>query len=65
MFKVTIIILGLFLSFVILNFNTVLTSILDATGVAGLAVGFVLQGTLHNTFAGTIISFIPKLQIGD
>lgn len=64
-FKVAIILLGLFLSLGILNLNTVLTSILGAAGVVGLAVGFALQGTLHNTFAGVIISFIPKLQIGD
>ncbi|WP_019038807.1 mechanosensitive ion channel family protein [Psychroflexus tropicus] len=64
-FKVLIIALGLFLSLGILNLNTVLTSILGAAGVVGLAVGFALQGTLHNTFAGVIISFIPKLQIGD
>ncbi|GAA0760020.1 mechanosensitive ion channel family protein [Psychroflexus lacisalsi] len=64
-FKVFIIGLGLFLSLGILNLNTVLTSILGAAGVIGLAVGFALQGTLHNTFAGVIISFIPKLQIGD
>ncbi|MBZ9786665.1 mechanosensitive ion channel family protein [Psychroflexus sp. CAK57W] len=64
-FKVSIIGLGIFLSLGILNLNTVLTSILGAAGVVGLAVGFALQGTLHNTFAGVIISFIPKLQIGD
>jgi len=64
-FKVIIIALGLFLSLGIMNLNTVLTSILGAAGVVGLAVGFALQGTLHNTFAGVIISFIPKLQIGD
>lgn len=64
-FKVVIIAIGIFLSLGILNLNTVLTSILGAAGVVGLAVGFALQGTLHNTFAGVIISFIPKLQIGD
>jgi len=52
------------LSLGILNLTTVLTSILGTAGVPGLAVGFALQGTLHNTFAGTIISFIPKLVIG-
>jgi len=64
-FEVIIIGIGIFLSLGILNLNTVLTSILGAAGVVGLAVGFALQGTLHNTFAGVIISFIPKLQIGD
>lgn len=64
-YKAVIILVGMFLALGILNLNTVLTSILGAAGVVGLAVGFALQGTLHNTFAGVIISFIPKLQIGD
>ncbi|MFN2261814.1 MAG: mechanosensitive ion channel family protein [Psychroflexus sp.] len=64
-YKVVIVLVGMFLALGILNLNTVLTSILGAAGVVGLAVGFALQGTLHNTFAGVIISFIPKLQIGD
>lgn len=64
-FRVVIISLGIFLALGILNLNSVLTTILGAAGVLGLAVGFALQGTLHNTFSGIIISFIPKLQIGD
>lgn len=64
-FRVIIISLGIFLALGILNLDSVLTTILGAAGVVGLAVGFALQGTLHNTFAGVIISFIPKLQIGD
>lgn len=64
-FRVIIISFGIFLSLGILNLNSVLTTILGAAGVLGLAVGFALQGTLHNTFSGIIISFIPKLQIGD
>ncbi|NEV94365.1 mechanosensitive ion channel family protein [Psychroflexus sp. YR1-1] len=64
-FKVVIISLGIFISLGILNLNSVLTTVLGAAGVLGLAVGFALQGTLHNTFSGIIISFIPKLQIGD
>lgn len=64
-FRVVIISLGIFISLGILNLNSVLTTVLGAAGVLGLAVGFALQGTLHNTFSGIIISFIPKLQIGD
>jgi small conductance mechanosensitive channel len=60
-FRVVIISLGIFLALGILNLNSVLTTILGAAGVLGLAVGFALQGTLHNTFSGIIISFIPKL----
>lgn len=64
-FRVVIISFGIFISLGILNLNSVLTTVLGAAGVLGLAVGFALQGTLHNTFSGIIISFIPKLQIGD
>lgn len=64
-FRVVIISFGIFLALGILNLNSFLTTILGAAGVLGLAVGFALQGTLHNTFSGIIISFIPKLQIGD
>ena len=64
-FKLIVISLGVFSALAVLNLDTVLTSVLGAAGVVGLAVGFALQGTLHNTFAGVIISFIPKLQIGD
>jgi small conductance mechanosensitive channel len=64
-FKLIVISIGVFSALAVLNLDTVLTSVLGAAGVVGLAVGFALQGTLHNTFAGVIISFIPKLQIGD
>lgn len=64
-YKTVIILLGFFVALGILNLSTVLTSVLGAAGVVGLAVGLALQGTLNNTFSGVILSFIPKIQIGD
>lgn len=63
--KVTIILIGFFIALGILDLSTILTSVLGAAGVAGLAIGLALQGTLNNTFSGVIISFIPRIQIGD
>ncbi|MCH8534694.1 MAG: mechanosensitive ion channel family protein [Flavobacteriaceae bacterium] len=63
--KVTVIMVGFFVALGILNLNTVLTSVLGAAGVVGLAVGLALQGTLNNTFSGVVLSFQPRIQIGD
>jgi small conductance mechanosensitive channel len=63
--KVSVILIGFFIALGILDLSKVLTSVLGAAGVAGLAIGLALQGTLNNTFAGVIISFIPRIQIGD
>ena len=63
--KAIIILLGFFFALGLLNLNTVLTSILGAAGVVGLAIGLALQGTLNNTFSGVILSFLPEIQIGD
>jgi len=64
-YKTVFILIGFFVGLGILNLSTVLTSVLGAAGVVGLAVGLALQGTLNNTFSGVILSFIPKIQIGD
>ncbi|MGM0635179.1 MAG: mechanosensitive ion channel family protein [Bacteroidota bacterium] len=64
-FRVIIVLIGFFLALGILNLDKVLTSILGAAGVLGLAIGLALQGTLNNTFSGVILSFLPKIQIGD
>ncbi len=64
-YKAIIILVGFFITLGILNLSSVLTAVLGAAGVAGLAVGLALQGTLNNTFSGVILSFIPKIQIGD
>lgn len=64
-YKAIVILIGFFIALGILNLSTVLTSVLGAAGVIGLAVGLALQGTLTNTFSGVVLSFIPKIQIGD
>jgi len=64
-YKALIILIGFFIALGILNLSTVLTSVLGAAGVAGIAVGLALQGTLNNTFSGVALSVMPKIQIGD
>lgn len=64
-YKFLIIIIGFFIALSILNLSAAVTSLLGAAGVAGLAIGLALQGTLNNTFSGLILSFIPNIQIGD
>lgn len=63
-FIITVLI-GFFTALAILDLDKVLTSVLAGAGVAGLAIGLALQGTLHNTFSGFILSFLPNIQIGD
>lgn len=64
-YKAIIILIGFFIALGIMDLSTVLTSVLGAAGVVGLAVGLALQGTLNNTFSGVVLSFMPKIQIGD
>ncbi len=64
-YKAVIILIGFFIALGIMDLSTVLTSVLGAAGVVGLAVGLALQGTLNNTFSGVVLSFMPKIQIGD
>ncbi|TQD39387.1 mechanosensitive ion channel family protein [Haloflavibacter putidus] len=63
--KVIIIGIGFFVALDILNLDKMLTSVLGAAGVLGLAVGFAVQGTLNNTVSGIILSFLPEIRIGD
>lgn len=63
--KAIVVLIGFFIALGLLNLDTVLTSVLGAAGVVGLAIGLALQGTLNNTFSGLILSFLPELQIGD
>src|SRR6056300_318911 len=62
---VIVVLTGLFLALGIMNLSKMLTSLLAGAGVAGLAVGLALQGTLSNTFAGIVLSFRKKIQIGN
>ena len=57
--------LGFLLALGILNLDTALKSILAGAGVAGLAVGLALQGTLSNTFSGMYLAVKDILNIGD
>lgn len=57
--------LGLVLALNVLNLNDVLTSILAGAGVAGLAVGLALQGTLANTFSGIFLAIRDVISVGD
>lgn len=60
-----ILLVGFFVFLGILQLDKVLTSVLAGAGVMGLAIGFALQGTLSNTASGFMLSFQPKVRIGD
>lgn len=62
---VVVVALGLFMALGVMNLGKALTSLLAGAGVVGLAIGLALQGTLANTFAGLILSFRKKIQIGN
>ncbi len=62
---IVIVLIGFFSALAILDLDKVLTSVLAGAGVVGLAIGLALQGTLHNTFSGFILSFLPNIRIGD
>lgn len=62
---VIVVLAGLFLALGIMNLNKALTSLIAGAGVAGLAIGLALQGTLSNTISGIILSFRKKIQIGN
>lgn len=63
--SVVVVLAGLFLALGILNLGKTLTSLLAGAGVAGLAIGLALQGTLSNTFAGIVLSFRKRIRIGN
>jgi small conductance mechanosensitive channel len=60
-----ILITGFFIALAIMDLDQALTSMLAGAGVAALAVGLALQGTLSNTFSGIMLSFLPNIKIGD
>lgn len=64
---VSIIVVSVFLMFAlnILSLDNMLKTVLAGAGVAGLAIGLALQGTLSNTFSGVALSFVKDLSIGD
>lgn len=61
---VVVVLAGLFLALGIMDLSKTLTSLLAGAGVAGLAIGLALQGTLSNTVAGIALSFRKKIEIG-
>lgn len=56
---------GFFIALGIMDLDKALTSLLAGAGVVALAIGLALQGTLSNTFSGIMLSFLPKIKIGD
>jgi small conductance mechanosensitive channel len=63
--SLVVITLGFLLALGVLNLDTVLKSILAGAGVAGLAIGLALQGTLSNTFSGVLLAIKEVINIGD
>jgi len=63
--SIIIIAVGIFLALSILNLDKALTSILAGAGVAGLAVGLALQGTISNTFSGIFLAIQDIMNVGD
>ncbi|MDC7999973.1 mechanosensitive ion channel family protein [Aequorivita todarodis] len=63
--KAVVILIGFFVALGVMQLDKVLTSVLAGAGVVGLAIGLALQGTLSNTFSGLMLSFLPKVRIGD
>ena len=61
----TVLLIGFFIALGVMQLDKVLTSVLAGAGVVGLAIGLALQGTLSNTFSGLMLSFLPKVRIGD
>ncbi|MDX1685948.1 MAG: mechanosensitive ion channel family protein [Saprospiraceae bacterium] len=64
-FAILFVALGFLLALEIMNLDTALKSLLAGAGVAGLAVGLALQGTLSNTFSGIVLSIKKVINIGD
>ena len=60
-----VLIIGFLIALGVMQLDKVLTSVLAGAGVVGLAIGLALQGTLSNTFSGLMLSFLPKVRIGD
>lgn len=60
-----ILLTGFFIALGVMDLDKALTSLLAGAGVVALAIGLALQGTLSNTFSGIMLSFLPKIKIGD
>lgn len=60
-----VILIGFFIALGVMQLDKILTSVLAGAGVMGLVIGLALQGTLSNTVSGLMLSFQPKVRIGD
>ncbi len=63
--SLAIIVFGIVLALGILNLDQALNSLIAGAGVAGLAIGLAIQGTLSNTFAGIFLSVKDDINLGD
>lgn len=63
--SIVIVLIGIIIAISLLNLNDLLTGILAAGGIAGLAVALAFQGTLANTFSGIFISLNDIMNVGD
>ncbi len=64
-FSIVIIVLGIILALGILNLDQALNSLIAGAGVAGIAIGLAVQGTLSNTFSGISLSIKNDINVGD
>ena len=63
--SIFIVLIGIIIAISLLNLSNLLTGILAAGGIAGLAVALAFQGTLANTFSGIFISLNDIMNVGD
>ena len=63
--SIIIVLIGIIIAISLLNLSNLLTGILAAGGIAGLAVALAFQGTLANTFSGIFISLNDIMNVGD
>lgn len=63
--SITIIVFGIIMALGILNLDQALNSIIAGAGVAGIAIGLAIQGTLSNTFSGISLSIKNDINVGD
>lgn len=60
-----VMLIGFFIALGVMQLDKILTSVLAGAGVMGLVIGLALQGTLSNTVSGLMLSFQPKVRVGD
>ncbi len=63
--SIVIVLIGIVLALGILNLDQALNSLIAGAGVAGLAIGLAVQGTLSNTFSGISLSIKSDINVGD